>query len=137
MIRVKKDDKWGIINEEGTLIVDLKYDEIGEFSEGLSYVKKDNLYGYIDINGNEIIECQYLSVQDFSSGLAYVCEKYTQNTKCNYYIDKNNNKVIDVSAYFVGFPFNGDIAMVSQVVPVHEVGYIDRQGNVVIGNFEN
>lgn len=137
LIRVKKDDKWGIINEEGTLIVDLKYDEIGEFSEGLSYVKKDNLYGYIDINGNEIIECQYLSVQDFSSGLAYVCEKYTQNTKCNYYIDKNNNKVIDVSAYFVGFPFNGDIAMVSQVVPVHEVGYIDRQGNVVIGNFEN
>jgi hypothetical protein len=85
---VQENDKWGFINSKGEIIVPLKYDSVGEFSEGLTYVqfgehkfsfKNDTIsstgnakYGYIDNTGKIVIEAKYKWVGDFSEGLAPV-----------------------------------------------------------------
>ena len=138
LIIVKNEEgKAGIINNKGDIVVDFKYDDIEEYSEGYAPVKKGIYWGYIDVNGNEVISCEYIIAQSFSDGLAFVCKEYTNETKVAYYIDKNNKKVLDVSEYYVGMPFVDGRAVVVKIMPVHEVGVIDKEGNVIVGNFEN
>ena len=36
-----------------------KYDNIGEFSDGLAKIKKEGKYGYIDEKGKEVIKPEY------------------------------------------------------------------------------
>lgn len=49
-----------------------KYDELGNFHEGLALVKENDKFGYIDKLGNEIISCQYDDAEDFKCGMALV-----------------------------------------------------------------
>lgn len=141
LIAAKKDRKWGFIDKEGNKIINFEYDDYKKFSEGLAAVEKDNKWGFIDENGNIIIDFQYSLAQEFSEGLAPVAKldesfkEFGDITIQNFYIDKQGNKVIDASQYFIVFPFSRGRALVES--NSGEYGYIDKQGNVVIGNFDN
>jgi len=53
---VKKDGKYGFIDQTGKEIISPIYDEVGPFSEqGLALVKKDGKSGFIDQTGKEVI----------------------------------------------------------------------------------
>lgn len=75
----------------------------------------------------------------FSEGLASVVTKYkktiTGHEIESYYIDRNENRIIDTSEYYVSHQFKNDRALVE--TDYGEYAYIDKQGNVVIGNLEN
>ena len=47
-IAVSKDDKYGLMDKSGKMVLDFKYEFIGKYAEGLVLVKKDGLFGYID-----------------------------------------------------------------------------------------
>jgi hypothetical protein len=72
--RVKLNNKYGIINENGNEICEIKYDYCYNFNfdHNFAKVKLNNKYGYIDINGNEICEIKYDSIGVFIDGFAIV-----------------------------------------------------------------
>jgi hypothetical protein len=66
----------GLINTNGDSLSALKYDRIGEFSEGLACVLLSEKVGYIDRYGNEVIPLTYSGSEEelarfkFTQGLA-------------------------------------------------------------------
>jgi hypothetical protein len=60
LFKVNHDGKWGIIDTNGVVIVDPKYDGIGQYNlDGLIIVLRNNKWGYINSEGKEIIEPKY------------------------------------------------------------------------------
>ena len=51
MAAVKKAKKFGLIDEQGTLVTDFQFDFVWFFSEGFAKVKKDGKWGLIDEQG--------------------------------------------------------------------------------------
>lgn len=124
---VGKDGKYGFIDRSGNEVIPLEYNFAHNFSEGLALVQKDRLglYGFIDKNGNEIIPLEYTMANDFSEGLAVVYK----NGKC-YYIDKDNNVVINCYKYNVGGSFHEGLARVKNDDDLW--GFIDKNGKEII-----
>ena len=65
-------DKWGYLNENGKLVIEDKYDNTRDFSEGLAAVNSGGKWGYIDTNGKTIIPHLYRSAFRFKNGIARV-----------------------------------------------------------------
>ena len=84
---------------------------------------------------NLVIDCKYLLAQDFNSGLAHVIKDYSVMTKEQYFINKDGNKVIDTNNYYIVLGFEGDICLVENADG--EYGVINKDGELIIGNFDN
>jgi len=69
---VLKDEKFGVINDSGKMVTPLKYDMIGQYSEGLAMVGSNDSCGYINTNGQEVISLQYNGCEKFNAGRAKV-----------------------------------------------------------------
>lgn len=66
---VQKDKKYFVIDYSNK-VLSAQYDEVGDYTEGMSIVKRDNQYGAINLNGEEIIKPSFDLISDFSEGLA-------------------------------------------------------------------
>lgn len=120
--------KCGYTNENGELVIDLKFSTASTFCEGVAKLaNENNLYGFIDSSGNYVIEPQFEDAHDFHEGLA--CVK-----KNNLYgfIDRKGNVVIDFQ-YSYGGDFIDSLALVAKgEVGAHSWGWINRNGETVI-----
>ncbi len=58
--KVKLNEKWGFINEQGKEICEIKYDMVYCFVNGLLIVKLNGKYGFISEPGKEICELKFL-----------------------------------------------------------------------------
>jgi WG containing repeat len=126
---VKKDNKWGLIDSTGKIIVSCKYDMvINSFNEsGLAKVSKNRLIGFIDTTGKEVIKCKYESVGDFKEGL--LSTRYREKWG---YIDRKGNKIIS-HKYDIGIAFaEGRARVAIQKSGKYYYGFIDKEGNEVI-----
>ena len=84
-------DKWGVIDKEGKVIIPCQWEEISYFSEGLAVVMDENgKYGFIDKGGNVVIPCQWNYADRFAEGLAFVLD---DNEKFGF-IDKRGKVII-------------------------------------------
>lgn len=57
--KVQKGDKWGYIGRDGKPVINIEYDEIGEFKDNRALVKKGKKYGYINYDGTYYIKPEY------------------------------------------------------------------------------
>ncbi len=64
--------KWGLMDNEGKIVVPPKYDRLTKFSQGLMAVKSDSLWGFINEQGEEVIPPQYTEAKRFTHSLAAV-----------------------------------------------------------------
>jgi outer membrane protein assembly factor BamB len=119
---VKEYGKWGYINKNGDIIIKPRFDEAGNFCEGMAAIKMNGKWGYIDQTGNRVIESRYDGAGAFSEGLAAVKidSKYG-------YIDKKG-RVISPPQFDKADAFSGGLACVEIE---NRVCYIDRKGNFV------
>jgi len=86
---VKNNNKYGVLNTQGELIIDCQYDLARGFDKnGLALIKINEKYGFINMNNELIIQPVYEYVSDFYDGLASV--------KVN-----GNRKFIDTSGNFI------------------------------------
>ena len=145
---VKRNGKWGFIDNRGFEKINCQYDRVENFSEELAVVENNNKWGYINKNGSEVIHCEYESTEglslehpgNFSDGLAAVI-------KNQYYgfIDKVGVLIIPYKYRYAG-SFSNDAAKVqmregnnfapekdSEGTPLeYGVGFIDKRGNEII-----
>lgn len=96
-MKVKRNGKWGFVNQKGNIIIDFIYTEyrdryydqilnlntdslyaipketyrnVGFFHEGFAPILKESLYGFINTKNEIVIEPRFVGVQYFSEGLA-------------------------------------------------------------------
>lgn len=132
LARVKIDDKYGYIDRTGKIVIEPKYDEAEQFSDGLALIlNENNRYGYIDKTGRVVIQPKYNLASSFSEGLAAVCcfRDGSLKSRKYYYIDKNEKMVID-SLFCKATEFHDGIAKV--IIYNEGDNYVDKKGNLLI-----
>jgi hypothetical protein len=75
MIKVEKINSrgYGFINIKGSVVIEPRYTDLGDYYEGLAGVKIDEKYGFLNTDGRIIIEPQFEDVKFyFSEGFAAV-----------------------------------------------------------------
>jgi hypothetical protein len=78
---VRKDDKFGVLNQHKKVILEIKYDEINykDTYRNIIKTKRDNLYGLYQSNGKLLVPEEYLSIEE------------SNYFRPNYVMIKNNN----------------------------------------------
>jgi hypothetical protein len=69
---IKRDGKFGFVDEQGRLRIANRYDDIGEFHEGLAAFKLIGKWGFINTTDQVIINPNYDKISFFHDGLAIV-----------------------------------------------------------------
>lgn len=133
---VSKNEKWGYIDEHGTLVIPLKFENASFFNDGLAAVVvidslgARNIHGYIDKSGKMVIKAQYDQANDFSEGLAMVQKGYRSG-----FIDTTGKEVIPLQ-FVEAFDFSeGKAAVFFQPGDFDSEstwGYVNKKGEVVI-----
>jgi hypothetical protein len=129
---IKKDGKWGYLNNRMEMVLPARFLHGEDFSEGLAavsdYVNEagentKELYGCIDSTGKLIVDYKYDKIFPFSDGLAAVVKdgKYG-------YINKAGMELI-AAQYEDGSSFSEGLAVVKRN---GKNGFIDRSGRMVI-----
>ena len=118
--------KYGYINKSGEIVIELKYGDARDFSEGLAAVKIDGLDGYINRAGQIIIKPQFDYAGKFSEDLAGVRDA---NDKYGY-INKSGAYVIEPQ-FEDAYEFTNGRAIVKDVS--EKFWKIDRTGNYLAG----
>lgn len=119
LIAVQKNNTWGFINNEGTLVIDFRDDLVltpsaqGEypvFKNGRCLIseKKDGItyFGYIDKTGETIIEPQFLNATNFENNKALVLHVIEERIGKNEILGKN---VVFHRCFEVLIDHNGEI----------------------------
>ena len=97
--------KWGFKDASGKIVIEAKYDEVGEFSSGLAPVnlgakrehymnfsmKEGGRWGYVDMRGKVVVPITLEYAHKFSDGLGRVSDD--QGTR---YLDPSSRVVIDL-----------------------------------------
>jgi len=86
---IKRDDKFGFIDERGRLRIANRYDDIGEFHEGLAPFKLIGKWGFINPSDQVVINPNYEKVNYFKDGLCVV----SRNGKSGV-INKTGNPIL-------------------------------------------
>ncbi|MBK7335854.1 MAG: WG repeat-containing protein [Saprospirales bacterium] len=119
----KREEKYGLIDSLGQLALQLAFDEVGSFREGLLAVKQDGLWGFVDRFGKEVISCHFRAVENFSEGKAAV--KVGRQWG---FIDPSGKVKIDFKYIRVGNFQNG----LAWFFDGSSYGFIDEKGQVAI-----
>ncbi len=122
--RFYMDNKCGIINTKGDIIVAAKYQNHDDmfFSEGLARVGIADKFGFVNTSGQEVVAVKYDYAAKFTNGLARV----KLNNKWGY-IDKKGNVSIAIKYDAVWFFEDNKALVVSNKIPY----YINRKGEII------
>ena len=74
LVRFVENQKFGYKDKDGNVVIEPKFFEATDFSEGLAAVKKGKtgLWGYIDTAGRIVISARFRQAKSFHEGLAAV-----------------------------------------------------------------
>lgn len=117
---VKRDGKYGFVNETGEEVIPCTYRWAGNFSGGLAFVMSGEKYGYIDTTGAEAVPFVYDKAWEFDSeaGRALVMRDGKK-----IYIDKAGTEI--EAAYDEIFNYHSGVAAVRKG---YKYGIIDGTG---------
>ncbi len=131
-VKVTKNGKTGLMDKKQNIILETKYFEVSEFSEGRAFAAIPGAelsfrWALLDENGNILTEHKFSVAKKFSEGLSCVRDDVSWH-----FIDKSGNKVIEnlVSAG----SFSGGLAW---AIRRNEdggatAGFINKKGDFVI-----
>lgn len=114
---------YGFADRSNKIVIPIKYNNAGDFKEGLVWVKLNEKYGFINKQGKTVIPFKYDDAWDFSEGLALV----KLNDKWGF-IDRADKEVIAIK-YDVARKFSEGLALVKSN---GKYGFIDKTGKEVI-----
>ncbi|OUS68111.1 hypothetical protein B1748_34680 [Paenibacillus sp. MY03] len=96
---VFKDDKAGVIDLNGNIVVPIRYNEIRRFMDGMWVVRSDEGFGFANYEGEEVIPPQYEIVSGFMNGIAVVRD----NEDAPFYFINKSGKVINETSYNIRY----------------------------------
>jgi hypothetical protein len=131
------DGQWGFINQQGEFVIEPKYYDVSNFSQGLAAISysKHNTIGYINKKGIIVIPFKDndLEPKEFCEGLAPVVKG--TDTACSYINTKgkvvlDKTKIYPINAYCS--PFSEGLAVIYIYNNENEVttGFMDKKGKI-------
>lgn len=133
-----KNGKYGYMNSVGEVIIEPKFYQAFDFSEGLAAIREKGYYGYIDKTGQFVISPGFEDAGKFKDGIAIVRTKENKEVYIN-----TKGEIIDIKLDQY-YKLNQFYEGLSIVKTKNGFGYIDTKGNVVVkpqyesaGNFED
>ncbi len=123
LAEVRKNEKYGFINEKREVVVPIIYDRVMGFSENRAVVKRNGKWGLIDTDGNEIIEPVYDLLWSFCEGNAVAGKDKKYG-----YINKDGEISVPI-IYDMADNFADGLA---RVMKDGKWGYVDTNGKEVI-----
>ncbi|MCL1975875.1 MAG: WG repeat-containing protein [Firmicutes bacterium] len=69
---VKRNGKWGFVDNKGVIQIDFFFEDALSFGQHLAAVKWNGLWGYMSVSGNIVIEPVFKEAKSFSNGSAPV-----------------------------------------------------------------
>ena len=120
---VVKDEKYGIIDIDGNYIVNPRYEQISEITEGGAIFKENGLYGYMNSDGSVIIAARYESLSNFKKGLAVFSDDHKYGV-----VDRAATVVVKPEYENISILDNG---LVKISVSETEYYYVDKYGRTV------
>jgi len=123
------DGKWGYLDKNGTIAINLKYQECTDFSDGLARVKLNNKWGIIDKNEKVIFDFIYNKINDFYDDLAVV----TLNRRKGV-MNKAGEIIVDFCTYGDIENFSNGFAKVYSITNdefQNNVGLINKTGKLI------
>lgn len=115
---------WGFINEDGQIVVDIKYHSVWKFRNGLAKVRLDNKWGMVNVSGFEVIPIIYQTLHHGHDEMIQV-----QFANKWGYIDKTGGTVIEIKYDYVLFPFRTPFAWIKTA---GKYGFINLQGKEIV-----
>lgn len=127
LVAITKDKKWGFLNSEGSLVIELNYDKVTIFNDNYCIAKKGNAFFILDKNGveKEITGASFTEFKHFSQGLA----PFKTDEKTSGFINTDGKIVIAAKFPSVGY-FADDLAWAKS--NDNKVGFIDKKGIWII-----
>ena len=131
---------WGFIAAEGGIVIEPRYQEVGDFSGGLATFRSGGHWGFLDTEGKVAIAPRFTLVQSFSEGAAAAtevgfdgyCAPPTPEPECRReerhrwgYIDQQGKWLIKPQ-YDEAGPFSGGVA---RTKAGGEQRFIDKRGH--------
>lgn len=103
--RLKKEGKYGIIDNKGNVIFPYKYSDLGKFDDrGITYAENETgKYGYVDENDRVVIDFLYLRAHNFERNYAEV----SMGNGCSGVIDRSGKFVVPPCYRYVYLRYDG------------------------------
>ncbi len=150
----KKDEKYGIMNIDGTVALEPKYDDLKEAKVGSFIAKKDNKYGIIDTQDQTLLEFKYENIVYQKDADLYIADNQNFESEIidNTYktqlsgmlLDFNNDEgyikmIINDERKYYTFKFEekqDTEILKNQNLYLRKkdgkYGFVDKEGNVVV-----
>lgn len=124
---IKQQNKYGIMNFEGTIIATPQYDQINSFSDGMAVVKANGLHGCINRSGKLVVPVNYKYMgEKYREGLI----KFSNGGASGGFLDVDGN--IALEHKYRGFnDFSDGLVKVSNA-SYGSIGYMDKTGKLVV-----
>lgn len=120
LAKVKLNGKWGFIDKDGNLAIELIYDEVDDFNyQGFAKIKLNDKVGYINRNGKVTIEPIFDEIGNFDE---YDFMQVKLDGKCGF-IDKNSNFYDEVGGFSNGL---------AKIKLNDKWGFVNASGDVII-----
>lgn len=132
-VAIEKEEKYGLMNRNGEIVVPCQFDFLGQFGEGLIPARKDDKYGYINLEGKWIIQPIYSSAELFQNGLAAVSTGPMFESKYGFINAKGEVVIpLEIAGYFSMYE---SMRFWEGFVPCYiepgVFGYLNRKGKVI------
>ena len=127
VVAVLKEKKWGLFDNKGRMILDFKFDYIGNFEDGFASAMLNGKYGIVNKYGETILPFQYDGTSMFTENRAWVL----LDGKFGF-ADTTGKTVIPIEFKFEGdnyYLFNNGLACIRHG---GKYGFVDISGNIVI-----
>lgn len=121
---VKKEDRWGFVDDKGRLRISNRYEKVRAFSEGMAPVLIRGKWGFIDKSESLKIQPYYDQVESFKNGASIVRIGNKMGL-----IDENGKEVLELIWKSV-YRLNSGNYIVQDMED--RVGLVDREGSFIL-----
>ena len=86
---MRKNSRYGLFDKEGKLLIDVNYEDVGIFVDGLATVKRNGKYGMINESKKNVVPFHYDYIDKLSEGLILFKKNYKYG-----YLNKKGKEII-------------------------------------------
>lgn len=121
---VVHENKVGLVNPDGDIVIPVEYEFIDRFSEGVVAVQKDKQWGFVNIKNEVVIPFEYDYAGSFFNGRATVLKND------NWYLINNIGEIVTVLPYLQVNNFHDGLALV--LIQGLKFAFMDSTGQIAI-----